>query len=143
MVNRLTLDRVAPLVLLLVVGAILIYAYPQHGRLKERQMLLGAFSYGSQAAQQIKHFYLTRERWPEGIDEIGIGSPPALPASVAELELGQGGALTLYLDPQHYPKAEIRFLFFDTGQGVGWRCRASGLEQGLLPDMCRIGEEGV
>ena len=135
------LDIIAPVALVAAVAGILIFSMPTHEKLTQRQKLLGGATLGKEVVQRVKVFRDVRGSWPTGLAELEMEQAP-LGDFVEGVTLGEAGRVEVALkgDEAFVGKAFV-FDFVDRGGYLVWRCRAPGLPDEWLPEMC-VADEG-
>ncbi|WP_459871123.1 pilin [Endothiovibrio diazotrophicus] len=135
LLNR--LDLIAPLVLVVAVAGILLYAQPTRENLTHRKNLLAGVALGKEVVQRVKVFHGSEGRWPNGLEELTL---PERPRSdyVESLTLGDQGRVEVKLKgDEAFAGKSLVFDFVERGGYLVWRCRGEGLPDDWLPDMCR------
>ena len=137
MMRWIKLDVVAPLLLVAAVAGIVLYSLPTRESLTQRKNLLPGVTLGRETVEAVKRHQLRTGAWPESLEAVGIDPARADRPYVRRLMLGDGGAVRVLLTGD--PKLEGRSLIFDFidvgGQPI-WRCRAPGIPNPWLPEMC-------
>lgn len=136
------LDVAAPLAILFFIAGVVVFTLPNHEKLTQRQKLLAGVTLGKEVVQRTKAYYDQLGHWPKDLTTLDVPGEVKDGDFVEGLTLGEDGTVTVMLkgDPAFVGKSFI-FEFIDRGGRLVWRCRAPGLPNEWLPDMCVADEE--
>ena len=137
--------------LLTLFGLVVVFAFPKFGEWSDRKMVSEAFRLASDSQIRVSEFYSLSARFPQNETELRsvIGDPSDKPAFVSAVEVDSQGedhdvVVRVYLDDTEVDSADgtrpVLYLTGNrsgaTGQGLQWRCSASGLDVSVLPVTC-------
>ena len=137
------LDVIAPLALLFAVAGILVFSMPTHEKLTQRQKLLAGATLGKEVVQRVKAYRDYHGGWPLALTDLDVPTDVKHGDYIEALSLGNEGRVEVALkgDDAFVGKSFV-FDFVDRGGHYIWRCRAAGLPNEWLPEMCHSEEAG-
>ena len=129
-----------------IVGILTSLAVPAYFDYTIRAKVSEALQLASSAKISVSEFYISNARFPDDVDEAGIGTVETRYVSGIEYEqVGDGGTITMVLTAEVSTESEGKKISLtatptNNNTSLRWDCAsatANGLEKKYLPSSCR------